>query len=95
MNGDSGARTPETKLWKVAVLCEGVIPAEIGVKRPKPSRIERRYTTVLVQAGDPHAAMEAAKQYADSNAAPDVRWECFTPLNASCFVLPMALEDFR
>lgn len=87
--------TKEEVLWKVPVLCEGVVPALIGVRRPKPSRIERRWTTVLVKAADADAAMDRAKEYADSNAAPDVRWEAFTPMSASQFSLPMALEDFR
>lgn len=88
-------RTKEQRLWKVDVLCEGTIPAEIGVRKPKPSRIERRYTTVLVQAHEGSAAMEAGKQYAEVNAPPHVNWKCFTPLGAARFVLPMALEDFQ
>lgn len=84
-----------SKLWKVDVLCEGIIPAEIGVKKPKPSRIERRYTTVLVQAVNGSAAMEAGKEYADANAGPDVEWKLFTALGAASFALPMALEDFK
>jgi hypothetical protein len=85
----------DQKLWKVSVLCEGVMPADIDVKNPKPSRIARRYTTVLVQAPDSSNAMEAGKAYADANATPDVRWGSFTPMSASQFVLPIALEDFQ
>jgi hypothetical protein len=77
------------------VLCEGIVPAVIGVKRPKPSRIERRYTTVLVEADDADGAFAAGKHYAETNAAPDVRWECFTPMSTSQTVLPIALEDLR
>ncbi len=87
--------TKDLKLWKVSVLCEGIAPALIGVKKPKPSRIERRYKTVLLMADDPHAAMEGAKAYADSNADPDINWKCFTPLGASRFVLPIVMEDFQ
>jgi hypothetical protein len=87
--------TAEQKLWKIPVLCEGMVPAPIGVRNPKPARLERRYTTVLVQAPDPHAAMEMAKDHAETNASPAVDWKCFTPLSASCFALPMALEDFQ
>lgn len=83
------------RLWKVVVLCEGIIPAEIGVKRPKPSRIERRYMTMLLEADDTTSAFNAGKAYADCNAAPDVRWELFTPMSASQTVLPIALEDLR
>jgi len=82
-----------SKLWEVSVLCEGIKPAEIGVKKPKPSRIERRYTTVLLEAEDSDAAMAAAKEYADCNATPEIKWECFTPMSASRFMLPMAVED--
>jgi hypothetical protein len=83
------------RIWKVAVLCEGIIPAEIAVKKPKPSRIERRWTTVLVEANDTDEAFAAGKAYADANAAPDVRWELFTPMSASQTVLPISLEDLR
>ncbi len=95
MSHETVARMADPKLWKVVVLCEGIIPALIGVKRPKPSRIERRYTTVLLQADSSDAAMVVGKEYADSNAAADVRWECFTPLSASQFVLPVAVEDLQ
>lgn len=81
------------KLYKVQVLCEGLKPAYPGKK--KQDRLERRYTTVLVQATDASTAMEAGRAYADANAAPDIQWKLFTPLSAACFVLPMAVEDLR
>lgn len=87
-------RTAEQKLWKVSVLCEGLVPVRAPKGKPQ-KRIERRYKTVLLTADDSHAAMEGAKEYADSNAEPDVDWKCFTPLSAARFVLPMAVEDFQ
>lgn len=85
----------EQKLWKVSVLCEGIVPADIGVKKPKPSRIERRYTTVLLNAADSDAALKAGWQYAEANADSGVQWKCFTSLSAARFVLPVAIEDLR
>jgi len=87
------SRPENLGLWKVQVLCEGLRPNYPGKK--KVDRIERRYTTVLVQAPDGNSAMEAGKAYADSNAAPDIEWKNFTSLNAARFVLPMAVEDLR
>ena len=86
--------TAEQKLWKVEVLCEGLVPLRVSSKKAT-NRLERRYTTILVQANEPQAAMEAAQSYADANASPDVQWKAFTPLNAARFVLPMAVEDLR
>lgn len=86
--------TADQKLWKVDVLCEGLVPVRASKGKPQ-KRLERRYTKVLVHAIDGSAAMEAGKAFAGSNASPDVEWKVFTPLGAACFVLPMALEDFQ
>jgi len=78
-------------LWKVSVLCEGFGPPRLAAKT---RALVRRYTTVLLQATDSVSAMEAARSYAEGNAAPDLEWKVFTPLSATNFVLPIALEDF-
>jgi len=83
----------DQKLWKVEVLCEGLVPVRSA--KGSTNRMERRYMKVLLQATDGNAAMEAAKSYADANASPDVHWKAFTPLNAARFTLPMAVEDFQ
>jgi hypothetical protein len=82
-------------LWKVVVLCEGIVPAEIGVKRPKPERVVRAYRTVILIADGGNEAMEAAKSFCDGEAPPDVRWKCFTPLNAARIMLPLAAQDLQ
>jgi hypothetical protein len=87
-------RTEDPKLWKVDVLCEGLIPVRTTAKKSAP-RLERRYIKVLVSAADGSSAMEAGKSYADANAAPGVQWKRFTPLGAARVVLPMALDDFQ
>lgn len=82
--------TRKETLWRVTVLCEGTKPNfnPQNASPKRPPKIVRRSIRVLLEAADSDQAMEAARSYADENAAPDVRWACFTAMVAERFLLP-------
>lgn len=82
----------EHHLWKVEVLCEGLLPKTIFQKTS--DRFTLKHTRVIVQAADGDAAMEQASRYAEKNASPDIDWKNFSPVSATRIALPFSADDF-
>jgi len=84
-----------SKLYEAKVLCEGIIPADIGIKRGKPKQSEHIQKTIIIEAETVDEAWIKAKDYADSNAETHCNWTAFTVLSVASVSLPMEVVNAR